>query len=77
MKLTEMIEQGFQPCAWAMQSFRGERYVTVKLSKTTTNGKRFYVVHSPQVETILADVELTILADVEFTEPVLLKEVAK
>ena len=67
MKLIEMIEQGFSPRAWAMKTIRGERRVIVKLSKKTTNGTRFYVVHSPHVETILSDVE--------FTEPVLVKEV--
>lgn len=65
MKLMEMIEQGFSLRAWAMKTIRGERRVVVKLSKKTTHGERFYVVHSPHVETILADVE--------FTEPILLK----
>lgn len=69
MKLTEMIEQGYDLRAWAMKTIRGERRVVVKLSKKTTNGLRYYVVHSPHVGTILADVE--------FTEPVRLKDVAK
>ena len=66
MKLQEMIEKGYKLRAWAAVKNRGEARIAVKLSKTTSRGERFYVVHSPQVETILSDVE--------FTEPVILKE---
>ena len=69
MKLQEMIKQGYGLRAWAMKTIRGERHVVVKLSKKITNGERFYVVHSPQVGTILSDVE--------FTDPTLLKRGVK
>jgi hypothetical protein len=65
MKIQEMIHKGFKLRAWMMKKSRGECRVVVKLSKKTIRGERYYVVHSPQVETILSDVE--------FTEPVLLK----
>ena len=60
MTLKTMMEKGYKLRAWAMKKSHGENYIIVKLSKRG----RFYVVHSPQVETILSDVE--------FTEPVLL-----
>lgn len=67
MKLSELMKKGYKLRAWAMKKLHGERHIAVKLSKKNILGKeRFYVVHSPQVETILSDVE--------FTEPVLLKE---
>ena len=65
MKLQEMINNNYKLRAWVMKKSRGEHYIAVKLFKITTRGERFYVVHSPQVETILSDVE--------FTEPILLK----
>jgi hypothetical protein len=65
MTLKTMIEKGYKLCAWAMKKSRSENHIIVKLSK---HG-RFYEVHSPQVGTILSEVE--------FTEPVLLKEVVK
>jgi hypothetical protein len=66
MKLKEMIDKGYALRAWVMTGVHGERRIAVKLSKKTPRGDRFYVVHSPQVETVLSDVE--------FTEPVELKE---
>jgi hypothetical protein len=69
MKLKEMIDKGYTLRAWVMTGVHGERRIAVKLSKTFSFGERFYVVHSPQVETVLSDVE--------FTEPVELKEVKK
>lgn len=65
MKLSEMIKKGYKLRAWAIKKARGERRVVVKLSRATKHGERFYVVHSPQVETILSDVE--------FTEPVMVE----
>ena len=66
MKLSEMIEKGYKLRAWYLRKAKGEeRRVVVKLSKVTKRGERFYVVHSPQVETVLADVE--------FTEPVMVE----
>ena len=62
MTLKTMIDKGYKLRAWMMKKSHGENYIIVKLSKRG----RFYAVHSPQVETILSDVE--------FTEPVLLKE---
>ena len=69
MKLKEMIKKGYRLRGWALIQTREEKRITVKLSKSVSKKERFYVVHSPQVETILSDVE--------FTEPVLLKEGAK
>jgi hypothetical protein len=66
MKLQTMINNGYKLRAWALKRSRGERRVVVKLSKQTSRGERFYVAHSPQVETILSDVE--------FTAPILLKQ---
>ena len=65
MTLKNLTDKGYKLRAWMIKKSRGERRVVVKLSRYG----RFYVVHSPQVETILSDVE--------FTEPVLLKEGAK
>ena len=65
MTLKTMMENGYKLRAWMIKKSRGENYVVVKLSRRG----RFYVVHSPQVETILSDVE--------FTEPVLLREVTE
>ena len=62
MTLKTMIDKGYKLRAWVMKKSHGETHVAVKLSKRG----RFYVAHSPQVETILSDVE--------FTEPVLLKQ---
>ena len=62
MKLQEMMDKGYTLRAWAIKRVRSESHVAVKLSKTTKRGERFYIVHSPQVETILSDVE--------FTEPI-------
>jgi hypothetical protein len=62
MKLQTMIDNGFALRAWAMKRVRNEYHIAVKLSKMTKRGERFYIVHSPHVETILSDVE--------FTEPV-------
>jgi len=69
MKLIEMIKRGYKLRAWFETKVRGESRIAVKLSKVTSRGERFYVVHSPHVGTILSDVE--------FTEPVLLKERGK
>jgi hypothetical protein len=69
MKLKEMMQKGFKLRAWSMKKVRGECFIAVKLSKKTPAREWFYVAHSPQVETILSDVE--------FTEPVLLKEAVK
>ena len=66
MTLKTMVDNGYKLRAWAMVKARGEHRITVKLSKMTSHGERFYAVHSPQVETILSEVE--------FTEPVLLKD---
>lgn len=66
MKLSELMKKGYKLRAWMMKRVRGECHIAVKLSKMTKRGERFYIVHSPHVETILSDVE--------FTEPVLLKE---
>ena len=65
MKLQTMIKRGYKLRAWMIKKARGERRIVVKLSKMTKDGERFYVVHSPQVETVLADVE--------FTEPVMVE----
>ena len=69
MKLQEMIEKGYKLRAWTVQKAENNeiRRIAVKLSKTVKGRERFYVVHSPQVATILSDVE--------FTEPVILKDV--
>jgi hypothetical protein len=66
MTLKTMIDNGYKLCAWTMRRARGENRVVVKLSKMTPRGERFYLVHSPQVETILSEVE--------FTEPVIIPE---
>jgi hypothetical protein len=67
--LKTMIDNGFKLRAWFVKKVRGESYIAVKLSKITARGERFYVAHSPQVETILSDVE--------FTEPLPLKDTAR
>jgi hypothetical protein len=66
MKLQTMIEQGYNLRSWAYKTIRGERRVVVNLSKKWARGEKFYIVHSPHVDTILSDAE--------FTEPILLKE---
>lgn len=69
MKLSEIMKKGYKLRAWAMIKAPNseDRHIAVKLSKKNVLGKeKYYVVHSPQIETILSDVE--------FTEPVLLKE---
>lgn len=66
MKLQEIMQQGFSICGWNIKSDpRGERRVVFKFSKQTSHGKKFYVAHTPQLDTVLKNVE--------FTEPVLLK----
>jgi hypothetical protein len=65
MKLEAMMEKGYKLRVWSISKTHGERRIAVKLSRTTSHGERFYMVHSPQVETILSDVE--------FTEPILIK----
>jgi hypothetical protein len=69
MKLQTMIEQGYNLRSWMFKTIRGERRVAIKLSKKTTRGEKFYIVHSPHVEMELIYAE--------FTEPMLLKEVTK
>jgi hypothetical protein len=69
MTLKKLMDEGYALRAWALikAANSNDRHIAVKLSKETPDGIRFYVVHSPHIETVLADVE--------FTEPVLLKEV--
>jgi hypothetical protein len=72
MKLQEIINQGFTICGWNIKNDpRGERRVVFKLVKKTPRGKKFYVVHTPQLDTTLKSI--TELHNMEFTEPVLLK----
>ena len=66
MTLSTIMNKGYRLRAWTINKSRGERRIVVKLSKTVRGIERFYVVHSPQVETILSDVE--------FTEPVMILE---
>lgn len=61
MKLQEIIERGYALCGWMVTTLREERRVVLKLGRN----KKFYVAHAPFADAVLADVE--------FTEPVLLK----
>jgi len=65
MKLQEIMEQGFTLKAWAIKTIRYERYIMVKLSKKTPRGEKFYVAHSPHLDTVLKNTE--------FTAPALIK----
>jgi hypothetical protein len=65
MKLETIIEQGYVLCSWAIRKIHNERRVVLKLNKKTSRGERHYVAHSPYTGAKLADVE--------FTEPILLK----
>lgn len=67
MTLRTIMNNGYKLRAWAIKKSRGEIRIAVKLSKITSRGERFYVAHSPQIDKILSDVE--------FTAPILLKEV--
>ncbi len=72
MKLQEIMEKGFQICGWNIKNDpRGERRVVFKLVKKTPRGKKFYVAHTPLLDTTLNSI--TELHTMEFTEPVLLK----
>lgn len=66
MKLTEMIEQGYDLRAWAMKTIRGERRIAIKLCKKTSRGVRAYVVHAPYPDA-------GHFKDMEFTAPVLVQ----
>ena len=65
MKLQEIMDQGYTLRAWALRTIRSERYIMVKLSKKTASGERFYVTHSPQIDTVLKNTE--------FAAPALIK----
>ena len=72
MKLQEIMERGFVIRGWNIQNDpRGERRVVFKLSKKSTRGEKFYVAHTPQLDYAIEHVSM--LHDMEFTEPVLLK----
>lgn len=60
MTLKEITKRGYKLRAWSLQQVRGERYIAIKLSRMTERGERFYEVHSPHLETALADVEFTV-----------------
>lgn len=57
MKLQEILNQGYVIRAWSFVTLRSGRYIAVKLIKKTSRGEKSYVAYSPQVDTILADVE--------------------
>ena len=59
MTLKEIVKRGYKLQAWTMRKSRGQHFIAIKLSRMTERGERFYEVHSPQVETVLADVEFT------------------
>lgn len=61
MKLQELTDQGYALRAWMISTVRGERRIVLKLRRN----ERVYLAHSPFVDTVLTDVE--------FTEPTLLK----
>ena len=65
MKLQEIMDQGYTLKAWTLSAPRGERRVVLKLSKKIAHDVKFYVAHSPQLDTAIKEVE--------FTEPVLLR----
>ena len=60
MKLQEIMNQGFAVCGWTIKSDpRGERRVVLKLRKKITHDVKFYVAHSPQLDTAIKEVEFT------------------
>ena len=59
MKLQDIVNNGFTIQAWSMSGLAGRRHVVLKLSKKTSRGERFYVAHSPHIDTVLANVEFS------------------
>lgn len=67
MKLQSILDQDYRLNAWMIKTDpRGESRLVVKMNKQTRRGEKCYVAHAPFKEGVN-------IADVEFTEPILLK----